>query len=253
MKIERYLPADNLKPFIKAFMIIESDNGMENNTLPDTSVVMAFRYMGNISIAGNPLPVSMISGLRNSPRLIGYSKATAALLVIFTEGGAAAFLKQPLHELFQGSLSLDDLIPRFRLNEVEERLGEAGNTQQRIAIVERFLLSILKVQQSDLLITNAIQEIKQANGDLRIKSLISKLYISQDAFEKRFRKTVGTSPKQFAGIVRWRNVIAKYPQSTSLTAAAHAAGYFDQAHFIKDFKSFTGQTPHSFFTSPVFW
>jgi len=78
MKIEKFLPADILKPFIKTFMIIESENAMENGILPDTSIVMAFRFRGETDFAErgikNELPVSMITGLRKSERLINYSK-----------------------------------------------------------------------------------------------------------------------------------------------------------------------------------
>jgi AraC-like DNA-binding protein len=249
MKIERYLPADPLKPYVTAFMVIESMDGMVNKILPDTSVVMAFRYKGIIEDGDGVLPVAAITGLRNSPRMIRYQKDTAALLVVFSAGGAAAFFKQPLHELFQSSLSLDELVD---CRELEERLSSAVCTAQRIAIVERFLISLLKGGQ-DGLVLDAVQRIKYVKGDLKIKSLAGELNISQDAFEKRFRKITGTSPKQFAITVRLRSIIEQYSKPDSLTSVAYTAGYFDQAHFIKDFRSFTGQTPQSFFTSAVFW
>lgn len=50
MNIERFPPADALKPFIKAFLIVESENAAENRILPDTSIVMAFRYRGAVKI-----------------------------------------------------------------------------------------------------------------------------------------------------------------------------------------------------------
>jgi AraC-like DNA-binding protein len=50
-----------------------------------------------------------------------------------------------------------------------------------------------------------------------------------------------------------RHVIDTYTADRSLTDTAHTAGYFDQAHFIKDFKSFTGETPDAFFKSSRFW
>lgn len=274
MKAERYLPAGLLRPLVKAYMIIESKDDMENRILPDSSMVLAFRYKGKVTSAGgegvkNSLPVSVITGLRRTPRLIGYSKGSANLLVLFTEGGAAAFFKQPLHELFERSLSLDHLVAARKINEIEERLAEAGNNPQRVAIVERFLLSELKEPRPDLLVLHAIQKIKSANGSLRIKELIRDLPVSLDPFEKRFRRVTGTSPKQFSAIVRLRSLIEHYTQANglpgvsvatphggnrkSLTEAACMAGYFDQAHFIKDFKSFTGQTPLRFFQSPVYW
>jgi AraC-like DNA-binding protein len=250
MKITRYIPAKTLRPFIKTFMIIESDDGMENKILPDTSLVMAFRLRGHITDTAEILPSSAITGLRNAPRLVEYSKDAATLLVIFTEGGAAAFFPLPLHELFGSSIPLDNFIDT---HQIEDQLMSAANNEERINIIQRFMLSMLRTPQSDALVLSAIQQIKNANGDLRIKDLLSNLYISQDAFEKRFRKITGASPKQFAGTIRLKNIIAQYSETTNLTEIAYSAGYFDQAHFIKTFKSFTGQTPHSFFTTPARW
>jgi AraC-like DNA-binding protein len=100
---------------------------------------------------------------------------------------------------------------------------------------------------------DALQKINTSHGTVRINVLARELNISQDPFEKRFRRMVGTSPKQYSSIVRLKNVIASYRQNKNLTAAAYDAGYFDQAHFIKDFKSFTGQTPLNFFKSSSYW
>src|SRR5262245_56829811 len=100
MKIERHIPSDILKPFIKTFMMIESENGMVNKVLPDTSIVMAFRYKG-ITYSGSDnksrLPTAAISGLTKSIRFLDYSKETATVVVVFNEGGATAFFNQPLH------------------------------------------------------------------------------------------------------------------------------------------------------------
>jgi AraC-like DNA-binding protein len=255
MNRQRYAPADVLKPFIKAFLIIESEEAVESYTLPDTSIVVAFRYKGKAvhTQEGIVLPASGITGVRKSFRVLDYAKHTANLLVVFNEGGAAAFFKEPLHELFDTNLSLHHLLHLSTLNIIEEQLCEAKDNGERIAVMERFLLSELKIQRPDMLIHNAVQQLKAANGMINMKALAKGLYISQDAFEKRFRWLIGTSPKRFATIVRLKNMIDTYPQGGSLTAAAHAAGYFDQAHFIKDFKSFTGKTPQVFFQSSLWW
>lgn len=257
MKTERYLPADRLKPFVKAFMLIESEQGMVNKLLPSTSIVMAFRYKGNVryteGVNEGPMPTAVITGLRNSMRLVDYTPETATLLVIFNEGGAAALFKESLHELFGSSATLDELMPRQAVSEVEERLAEAKTNQQRLTIVEQFLLSRLQETSTDLLVQRAIQQIQLSSGTVRINELLANLPISQDPFEKRFRRVVGTSPKQFSKIVRLRSVINQYSSEQSLTNMAHQAGYFDQAHFIKDFRSFTGQAPHLFFQSGGYW
>lgn len=257
MKMERHLPIAILRPFVKAFLIIESSEGMENTTLPDTSVVMSFRMKGTVihvtQTLMNQLPGTGLSGLRKSARLLKYAPDTANLLVIFQEGGAAAFFKAPLHELFEAQQPLDDLVRLHKIREVEERLSEATDTQQRIGVVEQFLLAELRTHEPDLLVHHAVQQIKDTNGNIKIKSLAADLYISQDAFEKRFRRSIGTTPKQFSAIVRLRHLLDHYNAAESLTEAAYKAGYFDQAHFIKDFKAFTGRTPQEFFQNATWW
>ncbi|QIP15481.1 helix-turn-helix transcriptional regulator [Spirosoma aureum] len=257
MKTEQFLPIDRLKPFIKTFLIIESENGMVNRILPGTSIVMAFKIKGSVSYAEKgietSLSVSTITGLRKSHRLLDYSKETATLLVIFQEGGAAVLFKEPLHELFGLSVALDDLIPRSTVDELEERLAEAVSNRHRITIIEQFLLARVQEPVADKLVDTAINEIKRAHGVIRIKDLITNLPISRDPFEKRFRRVIGTSPKQFSSIIRLRSLIADHSEQENLTEAAYLAGYFDQAHFIKDFKSFTGQTPHHFFAAGPYW
>jgi AraC-like DNA-binding protein len=252
-----FLPSPVLQPYIKTFLILESEHGMVNRILPDTSIVIAFRLRGNVAYCdkgvSHTFPQSVISGIRESSRLIDYAKDSSNLLVIFKEGRAAAFFKEPLHELGSISVSLDYLVQRSKVNAIEEELAAATNNSQRILIVERFLLSELKKTAADLLICEAIQQIRRSKGDIKIKDLLTALPISRDPFEKRFRRITGTSPKHFSVIVRLKNLIDTYSGSTSLTEAAYAAGYYDQAHFIKDFKAFTGQAPLDFFKAPPEW
>ena len=77
--------------------------------------------------------------------------------------------------------------------------------------------------------------------------MLTELHISQSALEKRFRQIVGASPKKFASIVRFKNTIKTYDQNKSLTDLGYEAGFYDQAHFIKEFKHFTGDSPETFF------
>ncbi len=230
---------------------------MTNTILPDTSLTLAFRIAGMVSYEDDgiqyKLPLSVISGLRKSSRSISYSPDAVILLAVFTEGGGSAFFSNPLHELFNSYVSLDNFIRYDKLNDLEGMLAEAGSNSHRIGILEQFLLGILKISSTDLLIMNAIEKIKQANGTLQIRDLANHLCISQDPFEKRFRKVTGSSPKHFSSVIRLKNAIATHTKSKNITDIALSAGYFDQAHFIKDFKGFTGKTPLQFFKSGSYW
>lgn len=255
--MEAHTPIVQLQPFIKTYLVIESQEEIVNRVLPGTAPAMAFRYKGQANyLSGNALltlPATVVSGLRKSVRLIHYTKNTGNIIVVFKEAGAAAFFKEPLQELFEESISLNDLVAQQQISIIEEQLAAAQNTLQRIAVVEQFLLSKLLHAKKDQLVETAIQKIYTEKGIIKIKSLADTLYISQDAFEKRFRKVAGTSPKQFSSIVRMKAAIANKLQTQSLADIAFDAGYYDQPHFTKDFKIFTGQTPAEFFKSPLFW
>ena len=257
MKIEEYIPTELLRPFIKGYRVIESGIEMTNRILPGTSLVVAFRYKGQVSYVSEHreelLPASTISGLRKSARLIHYLQDSATIVVQFKETGAKAFFNEPLYELFEKSICLDVFVKRNTIEIIEEQLAEAQNNIQRIAIIEQFLLARLDSYKPERLISAAVEIIHSTKGPIRIKELADRLYISNDAFEKRFRKTVGTSPKQFSSIIRMETVVRQKQQAESLAGIAFNAGYYDQPHFNKDFKLFTGQTPTAFYKSPNFW
>jgi AraC-like DNA-binding protein len=257
MKANFIVPTAALRPYIKNFVVIESDEGAANRVLPDTSIVIAFRFKGavNYNVDGVELnlPSTVVSGLRNSARVINYSLNSGAILVIFQEAAAAALLKAPAHELFNSSHALNNLISEQTLSQIEEQLTQATSNAGRIVLIEKFLLSQILNYTPDKLVLAAVQQIKQNRGYTKIKELADSLYISQDAFEKRFRRATGATPKQFSSIIRLRSLINEGKQTQNLSTLAFTAGYFDQPHFNKDFKLFTGQTPTDFFKSPLFW
>ncbi len=257
MIIENYIPTEQLRPFIKAYKIIESQDEVVNRVLPDTSLAIAFRYKGQISYildkGKDTLPSSAISGLRKSVRLINYFKNSATIIILFKETGASAFFKEPLHELFEESVSLDNFIKQHKISIMEKLLAEAPNNNQRIAIVEQFLLSQISNYRTDKLILAAVDKMHSVKGIIKIKELAETLYISNDAFEKRFRKIVGTSPKRLSSIIRMKSIIPQNRHDKTLADIAFEGGYFDHSHFNKDFKLFTGQTPTEFYKSSSFW
>lgn len=246
------MPCDILKPFVKSFCVQEA---LEQNTykvLPGTSLVLGFQYKGKLSRLQNgteySLSISGVSGLADHSRTFKNIPDTGTVLIYFQEAGARQFFKQPLHELFRESVSLDNFMLRSELLCVEEQLAEAKTDAQRIASIEQFLISRMVNIESDIVVLTALALIHRSKGNIRIKELTERLCISQSPLEKKFRQAVGASPKKFASIVRLKNVLQQYDASKSLTALGYEAGFYDQAHFIKEFKAFTGDTPEKFFS-----
>lgn len=250
MKFEKHFPTERLKPYIKYFVVSENEQENEYKVFPSSGLVLGFQYKGKLSVVKDHTAINLssagITGISDSYKTFKSSKAVGTILVYFTEVGFTHFASQPAHELFNVSISLDNLFDRSSINEVEEQLALAASDKQRLKIVEQFLVSQLKDVQIDNLIVEAIRLIYQTKGTIRIKQLNEKLFISQSPFEKRFRKIVGTTPKKFASIIRFNNILNELDQVKSLTQICYENGFFDQAHFIKDFKQFTGDTPENF-------
>jgi AraC-like DNA-binding protein len=253
MIFKTYKPTGILREYVRNYVVVNTEQAISKTIIPETSLSLSFRSKGEHTYWVNgiqkTLPSSAITGIRKSVKPISLSKNTETILVKFKPGESALFFKEPL-QLFSGvSISLCDFLPRQVVLDIEEQLARDGNNLQKISTIENFLLSLLSIDRSNDLIKTAVQKIVLSNGTIRIKELASILHISLDAFEKQFRKIAGTSPKQFSSIVRLTSLINRKYGNESLSEIAYDYGYFDQSHFIKDFKLFTGKTPLNYFKS----
>lgn len=250
MKFDKYLPTEKLKPYIKYFVVSEDELESEYKIFPSSGLVIGIQYKGQLSTirnnTENKLTSAGITGISDCYKIFKNSSDIGTVLVFFTEIGFTHFTSHPANELFNLSISLDNIFEASKVNEVKEKLAFASTDKQRVKVVEKFLLSQLKDIETDKLIVEAVKLIYQSKGTIRIKELNEKLYISQSPFEKRFRKVVGTTAKKFTSIVRFNSVLDTMTETKSLTEICYENNFFDQAHFIKDFKQFTGDTPDNF-------
>ncbi len=250
MKFDKYFPTERLRSYIQYFVISENEAESVYKVFPSPGLVIGFQYKGRLAVVTNggeqSLSSAGVTGISDAYKVFRNSAGTGTVLVYFTETGFTHFSSHPANELFNLSTGLDVLFERDQIEAVEEKLSFANDDKQRIRVVEQFLLSQLKNIEADKLILEAVRRIYQSNGTIRIKELIEQLFISQSPFEKRFRKVVGTTPKKFASIVRFHTVLNNLDNSKSLTEICYEYQFFDQAHFIKDFKHYTGDTPEQF-------
>lgn len=253
MSYQTYIPCDILKPYVSSLAVSEAAEESVYKVLPGTGLVIGFQYKGRLSRMEEGKPVLLdtagITGLNDQFRVFQNIAGTGSVLVYFREAGAAPFFRQPLHELFRESVSLDNLVLRSELLITEEQLCEATTDAGRISIIERFLIARLQPAEQDKLVLAALALIHKAKGVIRISELAKALHTSQSPLEKRFRKAVGASPKKFASVVRLKQVLQQYDPQNTLTGLGYEAGFYDQAHFIKEFRRFTGESPETFFTA----
>lgn len=250
MKFEYFLPVPSLQPYIKYFVIAEQNETTEYKIFPDTALVAGFQYRGQLSRleeeSEKTLSTTGITGLTNQVQSFKNSGETGSVLVYFRDTGLAHFTRVPLHEIYDLSIDLTHILDKNIIRAAEDSLHEASTDEERIAIVEKALLAMIEEKTSDVLILKAVEMINEQKGNLRIRDLQKQLFISQSPFEKRFRRIVGTSPKKYASIVRFQHVLEDMKTKKSLAAITYEHNFFDPAHFSREFKQFTGQSPEQF-------
>jgi AraC-like DNA-binding protein len=242
-------PCLSLRPFIKRFLVVEFPPLYRDAHLPDSGAVAAFSYRGNCRINTDQwAPQAAFTGLHETLRTHEHCHGHAVLLASFTPIGATAFLRPSQEEFAGRTTDLADVISRpAELGRLNEQLASSQNDGLRVKLLEDFLLSRLSVSAPDPLVAAAVAWLQQKTDPKRIDDLTRYIGLSQSALERRFRRIVGISPKKFASLVRLRHAVQLRTAGTDLTTAAHGAGYYDQSHFIKDFRRATGRAPEAFF------
>ena len=173
MKFDKFIPTDKLKPYIKYFVVSESDVENEYKVFPSSGLVIGFQYKGQLATlkdnSENKLTSAGITGIPDSYKIFKNSANIGTVLVYFTETGFTHFAAHPANELFNLCVSLDDIFDENSVTVVEEKLAITITDKQRIDIVEQFLLSQLKDIQTDKLIVEAVKIFYQTKGTIKIK------------------------------------------------------------------------------------
>jgi AraC-like DNA-binding protein len=130
---------------------------------------------------------------------------------------------------------------------LNERMASASTIEQRIKILSNYFISLKKNQKTDdERLIKSIQVINKFNGNLKIKDLANDFFLSNKQFKRRFKEFSGFNPKMYARIVRLESAINHFQEFSSLSELALHSGYYDQAHFIRDFRGLTGFSPLEF-------
>lgn len=131
--------------------------------------------------------------------------------------------------------------------QLQEQMLLAKTTAQRIAITTQFLENRL-LQQQPKPIYLAIKQVLQGNEVANINQLAYSFNLSTRQFERKFKEQAGFSPKLYSRIARFHKALQHYGTTLPLTEIAYNCGYYDQSHFIRDFKAFSGHHPKTYFS-----
>ncbi|MBY0435795.1 MAG: helix-turn-helix domain-containing protein [Cyclobacteriaceae bacterium] len=257
MNYQTFEPSPDLNTLIKCYWTLESpkeESPQRQTIVPDGCIEMIFHY-GDLYkqyIAdGNDIvqPRCFVFGQLTKPLEIEPTGETGIFSVRFYPEGFLPFATIPIKEMENKAVSLEKLFGTDGLK-IEQSVLNATSTSERINLIETFLLNRLaSVEAIDKIIKSTIETILTANGQLSVQELSKLNNINRRQLERKFSTTIGLSPKQLSKTVRLQATLKMLISKnfTSLTGLAYKGDYYDQAHFIRDFKEFTGLTPKEFY------
>jgi AraC-like DNA-binding protein len=261
MDYQVFAPVAELQPFVKCFWTMDAgcmEEPVKQRILPDGCMEMMFHYGDNYRqyfTDGSSMlqPRSFIFGQITNYIEVEPTGITGIVSARFLPEGLTPFLSLPVSALTDKAVSITDIFGEKGAL-LEKDIMAAGNNQQRIKIIETFLLSLLTSQQAiDIIARSCVEVIFQSQGQLDVTELADKVKVNRRNMERKFTTVIGMSPKQLSKAVRLQSALKMLDQKKfiSLTSLAYESGYYDQAHFIKDFREFTGMSPKSFFAESL--
>ncbi len=192
---------------------------------------------------------SLIRGAQTEATVIDTAPQKTIIGVHFQPGGAFPFLGFPADELYNAHVSLETLWGANG-NDLREQLLEAVSPEAKFHLLEQALLkqaSIALKRRPDM--TFALETFQHASTPVTIANVADQVGLSQRHFIQVFKEQVGMTPKRYCRVRRFQEVLRLINRMESIdwVDVALACGYFDQAHFIHDFRAFSGLTPASYF------
>ncbi|MGE8428721.1 MAG: helix-turn-helix domain-containing protein [Sphingobacterium sp.] len=248
----RFNPCDFLKLIIQEYLIIECTESVVIETLPSNLFSLNYILRGGVQLSqidGSTvdLPNAVSFGITQKFFRFRFSNFTKLLVVVIKPGYASSIIDKPLNEFFDKFIPIDEFFDtKTNLNLIDE-LKTLSIHSELISKIEHFLIDKILQKRYEKYLYASISKIHQRNGLITVKEILADLPISRDTFEKKFKIEVGTTPKKYANIIRFKNLLGRTPETDKLIDIALTAGFYDQSHFIKYFKFHTGKLPSDCF------
>lgn len=258
MLFRSYVPSFPLNQFIDSFIYYKDFNPEHNidRFLPDGNIEIVidltdtpkFIYDNETLKEIQSCRNVWISGIRNKYITIPSGRDSEMLIINFRKGKVSPFVQIPLSELTDSVIDAELVLSNEILNLREALLG-IPSVKQKFIYVERQLMKRFgKNLTENPFIDYAITKILQSPDTTTISEVSRKVGYSQKHLIQLFNNHVGITPVAFLRIIRFQKAVAEIEtkKQISWTEIAHECGYFDQSHFIADFKKFSGFTPSAY-------
>jgi AraC-like DNA-binding protein len=264
MKYSEIRPGDRLKQYVKCYYIYESESDVlfEDTVFPSGYMEIIF------NLGAGKWQTAVEDGFVNTPPIELWGQIIKPLPirsvgrnimlgVRFFPHAAGYFLNDTVDLLNNQVVDFRDLSDNA-VNVLYARLQETAAWNKRIELVEEFLFQRLLLSEGRFskmtVVSDMMNEIRREDFFDNIENVARRYGITARYMQKLFLQYTGLTPKLYSKINRFQHSLRLVTQKDiSLTSIAYDCGYFDQSHFIREFKSFTGLTPsgYSIENSPV--
>lgn len=258
MSIKAAKPSQILQPYIKQYWCIENVllNGEKHihriipSGLPELSL-----YIGNRpQILGNKKDFEdnfILNGHQKEFYDLQIEKELSVFSIVFQPQGLMTFFHLPLNELYNQSVPLKYLNKKLE-QKILPLLTNEQSFEKRVKIIESFFSVMLAEEHNRFnfsRLNHSINIVSQTQGKVSIENLASEACLSRKQFERQFSELIGITPKQYLKTIRFQFslYLKSRNEKLNITDLAYEVGYYDQAHFINDFKLQTGFTPKQYF------
>ncbi|QNS41771.1 helix-turn-helix domain-containing protein [Chryseobacterium manosquense] len=253
MKLDFYKPKNEiLKKYIEGYYFISEDQHQKTIkywTFPNNYCIFSVYQNTNEEFAENQFIITsskqknIIAGLvsrYSKPIEIVYENPVNEITIYFKPLGINQFIENP--NVFKQS-QISNYIPFSDYKEKMENIFNTKNREHQIEQLEDYWLS--KFIKKDLTLIEQI--LSDVEADLKIEEIAEKYNFTRQYINKIFSKNIGKTPSEYRKIFRFRKALNEVKKATNLTHLSHNNLFYDQAHFIKDFKALTNTNPTSFF------
>jgi AraC-like DNA-binding protein len=249
MEYRQIRPSPSVSRFVEFYWTLEdqASNAEAQRILPDgrTALILNFGSPFESCTQGiwKSQPQCFFVGQITGPLLLRPSGPAAMLGIQFRPHGAARLLKMPMFELTDSAVALDAI--STRLFRSVDSLRDFSSPALAVTFLDSILQSFsVQTRGHDQIVSHAVNAIEQSGGLIGISEVADRLGWSTRQLQRRFKHSVGISPKLFGRMQRFQQVFRcmEDPGSQWVSVAAHS-GYYDQAHLIRDFREFAGKSP----------
>jgi AraC-like DNA-binding protein len=251
---------DALRPFVREMMgYAESSPGLvSQRQLPGPEVVVIVEMGPPIRLTdpmrrGERFPGGFVAGVGDFATITEHDGFQRGIQIDLTPVGARALFGVPMHELAGSVVALSDLLPREQ-HSLAERLEALRDWDARFDLLEALLAGRLgRLTPRGEIVRWACHRLDATCGALDMRALARELGYSEKQVVRLFHDQVGLSPKLFARLVRFDQLVQRLrsDHKTSWAELAGALGYYDQAHLVRDVRHFAGATPTELRTSTL--